>query len=101
MRGWTAVGVSALVALSACSAPDAGVRTVGVNGLEDRGVALPDDPDVRTGTLPNGLTYFLRHNERPGAEADLRLVVDAGSMLEQPDQAGVAHFLEHMMFNGT
>ena len=59
------------------------------------------DPDLRTGTLTNGLTYYVRSNDRPGGSAELRLVVDAGSGREQDDQAGVAHFLEHMMFNGT
>ncbi len=59
------------------------------------------DPDVRIGTLDNGLTYYLRDNDRPGARVELRLVVDAGSVLEDDDQSGVAHFLEHMLFNGT
>jgi zinc protease len=61
----------------------------------------PGDPDVRTGTLANGLTYFIRHNNRPGGSAELRLAVNAGSARQQDDQVGVAHFLEHMMFNGT
>lgn len=59
------------------------------------------DPAGHVATLENGLTTIVRHNERPGASVDLRLVIDAGSMLEEPDQSGVAHFLEHMMFNGT
>jgi zinc protease len=59
------------------------------------------DPDLRTGTLPNGLTYYIRKNDRPGGSAELRLVVDAGSGRQQDGQDGVAHFLEHMMFNGT
>ncbi len=63
--------------------------------------AIPDDPDVRIVTLDNGLTVYLRHNERPGLHAELRLVINAGSAVEEPDQAGVAHFLEHMLFNGT
>jgi len=62
---------------------------------------LPIDPEVITGTLDNGLTYYVRHNDSPGGRAELRLVVDAGSLLEDEDQAGMAHFLEHMMFNGT
>ncbi len=62
---------------------------------------LPIDPDVRMGTLDNGLRYYIRENEAPGGRAELRLVVDAGSLHEDEDQAGVAHFLEHMMFNGT
>lgn len=62
---------------------------------------LPVDPDVRMGRLDNGLTYYLRHNDSPGGRAELRLLVDAGSVQEEDDQAGIAHFLEHMMFNGT
>ena len=59
------------------------------------------DPALRTGTLPNGLTYFVRHNASPAGRAELRLVVNAGSMQEDADQRGMAHFLEHMAFNGT
>jgi zinc protease len=62
---------------------------------------LPQDPKVRLGTLDNGLTYYLRRNDRPGGRVELRLAVDAGSLLEEADQSGVAHFLEHMLFNGT
>lgn len=59
------------------------------------------DPDVTIGTLENGLTYYIRRNTRPGSRAQLRLAVAAGSALEDDDQRGAAHFLEHMMFNGT
>jgi len=59
------------------------------------------DPDVTIGVLANGLTYYVRQNGRPGGRAQLRLVVDAGSVLEDADQSGGAHFLEHMLFNGT
>ncbi len=62
---------------------------------------VPVDPDVTIGALGNGLTYYVRHNERPGGRAQLRLAIDAGSVLEDPDQSGGAHFLEHMLFNGT
>lgn len=65
------------------------------------GEAIPPDPAVITGTLPNGLTYFIRQNGRPAARADLRLVIRAGSVLEDDDQLGYAHFVEHMAFNGT
>jgi zinc protease len=64
-------------------------------------LALPRDPEVVHGRLDNGLTYYLRENDAPGGRAELRLIVDAGSVQEDPDQAGMAHFLEHMMFNGT
>lgn len=63
--------------------------------------ALPLDPNVRTGRLSNGLTYYVRANDEPESRAMLRLVVNAGSVLETAEQQGVAHFLEHMLFNGT
>ncbi len=63
--------------------------------------ALPLDPAVRIDTLANGLVYFIRTNAEPRNRAELRLVVDAGSVLEEDDQRGLAHFLEHMLFNGT
>jgi zinc protease len=59
------------------------------------------DPAVRHGELANGLTYFIRENREPGNRAELRLVVDAGSVLEDQDQRGLAHVIEHMAFNGT
>ena len=59
------------------------------------------DPDVRTDTLANGLRYYIRRNTEPEDRAELRLVVDAGSVLEDEDQRGLAHFVEHMAFNGT
>ena len=62
---------------------------------------LPVDPAVRIGTLPNGLRYYVRRNQRPEKRAELRLVVNAGSVLEDEDQLGLAHFLEHTAFNGT
>jgi len=62
---------------------------------------IPFDPAVKRGKLPNGLTYYIRKNEEPKARAELRLVVRAGSILETDEQQGLAHFLEHMAFNGT
>jgi zinc protease len=62
---------------------------------------LPVDPDVTVGTLENGLRYFIRVNQRPEQRAELRLIVNAGSVLEDDDQLGLAHFVEHMAFNGT
>ncbi len=59
------------------------------------------DPEVIEGVLGNGLRYVIRSNDNPGGRVDMRLVIDAGSVDEQPDQSGVAHFLEHMLFNGT
>ena len=62
---------------------------------------LPLDPAVRHGTLENGLTWYVRANNYPENRAELRLVVNAGSVLEDDDQRGLAHFVEHMAFNGT
>jgi zinc protease len=62
---------------------------------------MPIDPKVLHGKLANGLTWYVRANARPEARAVLRLVVNAGSVLEDDDQLGLAHFLEHMAFNGT
>ncbi|MGA9279007.1 M16 family metallopeptidase [Ilumatobacter sp.] len=61
----------------------------------------PLDPATLTGTLDNGLRYLIRDNDNPGGKAELRLAVDAGSVLEDESQLGGAHFLEHMLFNGT
>ena len=62
---------------------------------------IPLDPAVKIGLLPNGLTYYIRQNGKPEGRAELRLVVNAGSILEDEDQKGLAHFVEHMAFNGT
>ena len=59
------------------------------------------DPQIRVGQLPNGLRYFVRANAQPRGRAELRLVVNAGSVLEDDNQRGMAHFVEHMAFNGT
>lgn len=62
---------------------------------------LPVDPKIRVGTLPNGIRYYIRQNPKPEKRAELRLVVNAGSVLESDDQLGLAHFTEHTAFNGT
>lgn len=62
---------------------------------------LPADPEVLTGTLDNGLQYYIRKNLKPEKRVEFRLVVNAGSILEDDDQQGLAHFLEHMAFNGS
>ena len=62
---------------------------------------LPFDAAVTTGTLPNGLRYYIRRNSRPEKRVMLQLAVKAGSVDEEDDQQGLAHFLEHMAFNGT
>ena len=62
---------------------------------------LPVDKEVRIGKLPNGLTYYIRHNNYPKGQADFYIAQKVGSVLENDDQRGLAHFLEHMCFNGT
>ncbi|MEI6888806.1 MAG: M16 family metallopeptidase [Bacteroidales bacterium] len=61
---------------------------------------IPPSPDVKTGTLPNGLKYYIKFNQKPAQKVELRLAVNAGSILEDNDQQGLAHFMEHMNFNG-
>lgn len=68
---------------------------------QEAGERIPLDPAVVVGQLPNGLRYYIRPNGRPEARAELRLVVNAGSLLEDDDQLGLAHFVEHMAFNGS
>ncbi len=63
--------------------------------------ALAFDPSVSRGTLSNGLSYYIKHNEEPRNRAQIALVVKAGSILEEEDQLGLAHLAEHMAFNGT
>lgn len=62
---------------------------------------MPLDPKVKIGRLPNGLTYYIRENKLPEKRVEMRLVVNAGSVMEDEDQLGLAHFMEHMNFNGT
>src|SRR4051812_23185378 len=63
--------------------------------------AVPTDPQVTRGKFANGLQYYIRANKKPEKRAELRLVVKAGSILEDDDQQGLAHLVEHMAFNGT
>lgn len=63
--------------------------------------SLPADTMVRQGVLPNGLTYYIRHNETPKGQADFYIAQKVGSINEDDSQRGLAHFLEHMCFNGT
>ena len=62
---------------------------------------LPNDPAVRVGKLDNGMTYYIRHNDQPAQRAEFYLATDVGAFQETDDQDGLAHFLEHMCFNGT
>lgn len=63
--------------------------------------SLPLNPKVKSGVLPNGLSYYIMHNEEPKERANFYIAQKVGSTLEAPDQLGLAHFLEHMAFNGT
>ncbi len=62
---------------------------------------VPADPAYRIGKLENGLTYYIRHNTEPAGRASYYIIQNVGAILEQDDQNGLAHFLEHMAFNGT
>jgi zinc protease len=95
--------------IAACSTVVLAVGIVGAqapatttNVLEaPLGQTVPVDPLITVGTLRNGLRYYVRRNTQPQHRAELRLVVNAGSVLEDDDQRGLAHFVEHMSFNGT
>lgn len=62
---------------------------------------IPIDKEIRKGVLDNGLTYYIKKNGKPENKVELRLVVNSGSILENETQLGLAHFVEHMGFNGT
>ena len=67
----------------------------------DLNSAVPVDPAIRTGVLDNGLTYYIRHNQEPKERASFYIIQNVGGILEDDTQDGLAHFLEHMAFNGT
>lgn len=74
-----------------------GMMNIFAQGIEQ----LPLDPAVRIGVLDNGMTYYIRHNEKPKGQASFYIYHDVGAVQEDDDQQGLAHFLEHMAFNGT
>ena len=96
-----------IVAAALAGAPPTAVLLTAQSGVTTgpRDVPLsatvPVDPRITVGTLPNGLRYYIRKNQQPQGRAELRLAVNAGSILEDDDQRGLAHFVEHMAFNGT
>ena len=92
------VTVGIAVASSVASAQAPATATPQTAALTQQ---IPLDPTITTGKLPNGLQYFIRTTKRPEKRAELRLVVDVGSIVEDADQQGLAHFVEHMAFNGT
>lgn len=77
-----------------------GLQTIVAQTFNVRSL-IPLDEDVRIGRLPNGLTYYIQHNNRPEIQADFYLAQRVGSINEEESQRGLAHFLEHMCFNGT
>ena len=125
-RSRTAAAVGLVTLLAACTstadveveAPEAPVATAVPPSTEapqpvegSTPVTAPDpnglpplgevDPAIVIGELDNGLRYFIRNNDNPGGRVEMRLAIDAGSALEDDTQVGGAHFLEHMLFNGT
>lgn len=92
---------SALLTLSALVAAPLAPSPVSAQAAAGQARPLPMTDEVRMGELDNGLRYYVQANDRPEARAELRLVVNAGSVLETDAQRGIAHLLEHMAFNGT
>ena len=70
-------------------------------GRPENAVQLRNDPEVRIGKLDNGMTYYIRHHDNPAGLADFHIVHNVGAIQEEDSQAGLAHFIEHMAFNGT
>ncbi len=96
---------SLLLALALATAPDLAAQTPAAQPPPTSPAApsgpLPVDPAVTIGKLPNGVSYYVRHNGRPEKRVLLWLAIKAGSVFEDDDQRGLAHLLEHMAFNGT
>src|SRR5215467_9621070 len=95
-----------LVLIGACGPPAAPPAPVATAPTPAAAVDPMDRPtpvtsEVRTGTLANGLTYYVMKHQKPEKRAALWLAVNTGSVLEADDQRGLAHFVEHMAFNGT
>jgi zinc protease len=94
----TALGLLVLSAHATAQVPDS--AAVAAMARQPASV-LPFDPRATMRTLPNGLRYYIRSNAKPEKRVELRLVVNVGSIVEDDDQLGLAHVLEHMAFNGT
>lgn len=78
-----------------------GISAIAQTPQDVQNPAIPLSPDVRHGTLANGLNYYIMHNEEPQNRVNFYIAQKVGSSLETPEQLGLAHFLEHMAFNGT
>jgi zinc protease len=105
LRNWFSLALAFLAVAAVASAAQAPSNLHDTSAASVASYALtqqmPVDPDALVGTLPNGLRYYIRANGKPAHRAELRLVVKAGSVLEDDDQQGLAHFVEHMEFEGT
>jgi zinc protease len=96
--------VLSILILSGCQSPVAPLTnqpSIRPPASLEMDTVLTIDSNIRYGVLENGLTYYVRHNAEPANRAELWLAINAGSLLEDEDQLGLAHFLEHMLFNGT
>jgi zinc protease len=100
---YVSCALAAVISPTAWAQPPAPGRETSAASVASYALAdeMPIDPDATLGALPNGLRYYVRPNAKPPHRAELRLVVKAGSVLEDDDQRGVAHFVEHMEFEGT
>lgn len=95
------LGVLFLFFMGTFFAQEVTIKDAKQTGIEINDDLIPVDSNVRTGKLENGLTYYIRNNGKPEDKVVLRLAINAGSILEDDDQQGLAHFMEHMNFNGT
>ena len=77
------------------------VLLVAAGTIRTQAQPIAPDPAFRIGKLPNGMTYYIRHNEEPKERASFYIIQNVGALLENDSQNGLAHFLEHMAFNGT
>lgn len=93
--------VMAFMAVAIVSTPGFSQPDLQKKGKKLELTKIPMDPNVKIGVLSNGLTYYIKNNGKPEDKLELRLVVNAGSILENENQLGLAHFTEHMNFNGT
>jgi len=97
------IPIIGLAVFAAINNPVSGQQktTICKSADQHAGKLIPDDPAVKIGRLPNGLTYYIRKNTEPKNRAELYLANRIGSLMENDDQQGLAHFTEHMAFNGT